>query len=710
MPGNLSQISSLLPNHYGNIRDITGDSHGNIWASTQDGLLKISDAILSENLSEKNIELKGTIVSTALLPDSNILLLTKRGFYVGYFDKSKQYFKLKIIKKGGDIIDAYTTDDKGNVWLATRFGKIYRFKNGKLDDMSKLLHPSTLELFYSSAYDKKKQRLFFSGDPTLLFGNENHIGVFIPSNTRKQLPPETRILTTEAGKVLIHLPGEGIFLIDEKDNLLPLWLQPGEKLYGLLYEDKEQNIWFADKKTGLRQFRFGINGKLDLINIISKKDGLQDNAIFSISSDFMHRILLTTPSGLDILQKDKENKWRVFNYSKSAGLNLKDWSYVKLLTDNKGDIWMNSPQELIRFDPKNISLKNEIPKVVIEKVQINLRDVDWSLYTDSFFGYRQFPVNPKLKYADNTVSIHFNNISFSSTSRPEYSYQLFPFDTAWSLPNTTASVSFVNLSPGNYEFKVRTRDLASGWSEPALFAFTIATPFWMRWWFITLCILIAAGIIYSIYKYRINQLKKLLAIRTKISRDLHDEIGSALSSIHILSKVSQSNLEKDKSKAAGLLQKITEQSADMQQSMSDIVWSIRPDNDKIENLVTRMREYLGQTAEPKNMLIDFFVDEKLSKESLTMQQRQHVFLIFKEAVNNAVKYSQGKKISVLLGKENNHIRLLIKDDGLGFDPDKITSSSGLKNMKDRAKELKGTLHILSSLEKGTQIELLCPAT
>jgi signal transduction histidine kinase len=219
-----------------------------------------------------------------------------------------------------------------------------------------------------------------------------------------------------------------------------------------------------------------------------------------------------------------------------------------------------------------------------------------------------------------------------------------------------------------------------------------------------------SGIIYSIYKYRINQLKKLLAIRTKISQDLHDEIGSTLTSINILSKVSQNNLEKDKSKASELLQKISEQSADMQQSMSDIVWSIRPDNDKMENLVIRMREYLGQTAEARNMQVQFSADEKILNENLSMQHRQHIFLIFKEAVNNAVKYSEGKTVTVFLGRENSHIRLSVKDDGMGFNSARVTSSSGLKNMQARAKELNGTLHIRSEAGSGTEVELICTAT
>ena len=110
------------------------------------------------------------------------------------------------------------------------------------------------------------------------------------------------------------------------------------------------------------------------------------------------------------------------------------------------------------------------------------------------------------------------------------------------------------------------------------------------------------------------------------------------------------------------------------------------------------------------MQVQFSADEKVFNENLSMQRRQHIFLIFKEAVNNAVKYSEGKTVSVFLGRENSHIRLSVKDDGSGFNSGKITSSSGLKNMHARAKELNGTLQIRSEAGKGTEVELICTAT
>jgi two-component sensor histidine kinase len=533
--------------------------------------------------------------------------------------------------------------------------------------------------------------------------------IFVPVNKDKQVPLFTRVLASKNGEIFLSDRSGLIYTIDKNDSLYK-WKEADQTKYNNgLYESPDGDIWMTDQGIGLMQYRYDKNGKLGLVKNISEKDGLLNQNIHSMVFDSLKRIWITSAMGLDILQKNYKGDWEVFNYSQDADLQV-NWNQSKLITDAKGNIWLTSWHKLVKFDCHQLELKKETPKVVIEKVQLNLDDVDWGRYTDSLYGYQQLPVNPTLNYKKNTISFFFNGISFSSSPRLEYSYQLSPVEKSWSQSVNNASISFVNLSPGRYIFKVRTRDQGSAWSLPAEFSFAIIAPFWMRWWFIAICGLTAFAIIYSIYKYRINQVKKILFMRTKIARDLHDEVGSTLTSINILSKVSQGNLEKDKSRASELLQKITEQSANMQQSMSDIVWSIRPDNDKLENLVIRMREYLGQTAEPKNLLVEFFADEKILKESLTMPQRQNIFLIYKEAINNAVKYARCKRISVFLGKENNHIKLLIEDDGLGFDPGRVTSSSGLKNMRDRAKELKGSLIINSSREEGTKVELRCPAT
>lgn len=220
-----------------------------------------------------------------------------------------------------------------------------------------------------------------------------------------------------------------------------------------------------------------------------------------------------------------------------------------------------------------------------------------------------------------------------------------------------------------------------------------------------------AAILFNRYKLKkkLEQQNQLLSVRNNIAKDLHDEIGSTLTSIKILSEVSKNNLDKDQQKAFSFLQKITEQSSQMQQGMSDIVWAIKPDNDRLENMLVRMREYASHTLEPKNIEAIFLTEEPVLVQSLNMQQRRDFFLIFKEAINNAAKYSQASKVEISISKDRDQLQLRISDNGIGFDSCKETSSNGLKNMMARAEALKGSVHIQSEPGKGTTVLAKVPA-
>jgi len=226
---------------------------------------------------------------------------------------------------------------------------------------------------------------------------------------------------------------------------------------------------------------------------------------------------------------------------------------------------------------------------------------------------------------------------------------------------------------------------------------------------VILLALLAAGL-FNRYKLKkkLQQQAACLEMRNHIARDLHDELGSTLTSIHILSQVSRNHLGKDQSQAFSLLEKITEQSRQMQQSMSDIVWAIRSDNDKIENMMVRMREYLSQTLESRDITIRFEAAEELLGCSFSMQQRKDIFLIFKEAVNNAAKYAHCTQMEVSFRMCNSRILLEVKDNGVGFEPDKLRSTNRLNNMRARSASLDGACHIQAAPGKGTTVVLDLP--
>lgn len=193
-------------------------------------------------------------------------------------------------------------------------------------------------------------------------------------------------------------------------------------------------------------------------------------------------------------------------------------------------------------------------------------------------------------------------------------------------------------------------------------------------------------------------------LRTKIARDLHDEMGSTLTSINVLSKVAmQSGTLNDD--VIRYLQKIKDNSGIMMESMSDIVWAINPVNDSIEKVLIRMKEFTAEMLEPTKINYFFKVEGNLDKSLLNLEERKDLYMIFKESINNAIKYSNATEINIALSLHNNQLQLQITDNGIGFNSSKSFTGNGLRNMNSRAMAMKATLTIHSIVNTGTTILL-----
>jgi two-component system, NarL family, sensor histidine kinase UhpB len=205
---------------------------------------------------------------------------------------------------------------------------------------------------------------------------------------------------------------------------------------------------------------------------------------------------------------------------------------------------------------------------------------------------------------------------------------------------------------------------------------------------------------------RIRRQDEMEKMRQQISRDLHDDIGSTLSSINIMSQLAM----KETGSSSMQLQRIAAYSSTMMESMSDMVWSINPRNDSLEQIVVKMKEFAAEILEPKNIQYEFKTDQPPCAITLDVQKRKNLFLIFKEAINNAAKYSEASNVVIQLTREHGSLILLITDNGKGFDGNTITSGNGLKNMMDRAQSMKGSWQQQSEPGKGTYIAVQIPIT
>ena len=219
-------------------------------------------------------------------------------------------------------------------------------------------------------------------------------------------------------------------------------------------------------------------------------------------------------------------------------------------------------------------------------------------------------------------------------------------------------------------------------------------------------LLALVSIVFVINRAQYRRLQESLQLRNKIAADLHDEIGSTLSSISLLSGLTQKQLAANQpQKAEQMVGKISEDARQMLESMDDIVWTINPRNDSMQHLFTRLREYAKPLAESKEIALDFVTDAQVESLSLPLQVRQNVYLIVKEALNNAFKYAQASQINVEFRGQSDEWNVAVVDNGVGFDVEAVNSRNGLKNMKKRAEEIGGTLVLESVLQKGSAVRL-----
>ena len=200
--------------------------------------------------------------------------------------------------------------------------------------------------------------------------------------------------------------------------------------------------------------------------------------------------------------------------------------------------------------------------------------------------------------------------------------------------------------------------------------------------------------------YRTRQQLRLQTLRNKIASDLHDDVGSTLSSIFIFSQMAQQQSKE----VIPLLDIIGESSGKMLDAMADIVWTINPENDQFEKIISRMKNFSYELLGAKKIDFEFVADDDVTKVNVPMEVRKNLYLIFKEATNNMVKYAQADKAMFSIKGEKNNLTMIIHDNGKGFDVNGSTTGNGLKNMRKRAEEIGARLVIDSLPGNGTTIE------
>lgn len=222
----------------------------------------------------------------------------------------------------------------------------------------------------------------------------------------------------------------------------------------------------------------------------------------------------------------------------------------------------------------------------------------------------------------------------------------------------------------------------------------------------TLLLVIIGYLFFSRSKIRNEQkrMQELDRIRKEIAGDLHDDIGSTLSSIQIMSSLIQ-NQSKENPKLNRVAGNIHELSNKIANGIKEIVWSVNPEHDRLSHIISQMKKIIGQTSEVGHVKMNFIENIENPNIEINPKVRKEFFLIYKEGINNAIKYSNSEIIDILVSQTKNNLELTIKDFGNGFDIHQVERGNGLNNMERRAEAINAHLEIISEKNMGTSIYL-----
>jgi signal transduction histidine kinase len=459
----------------------------------------------------------------------------------------------------------------------------------------------------------------------------------------------------------------------------------------ILFCDKENELWIGTRYKGLFRFLQDASGKYAMQHY-GVEQGLSSNFIRTINRDNKGNIWIGTPQGLDKLIAEQK-EYRIFNFGKINNI----YHLVQDICFLKNDYFVTEGLVLIYArDLQQDTLPP--PPVYITKAAIGPATQDSAIGQAARLSYRK----PQIYF-------EFCAPQFINEEWNEYKYRLLgSIDTNWIKATSSRSVYFASLQPGHYTFEVKVLGFNGAWGEPARYSFIVTTPFWQKGWFIALIIAAVAMLGYALYRYRIQQLIRLQQVRNQIATDLHDEIGSNLTNISILTSLSKKNIDQPQ-QATNFLQRISEEVASSSQSLDDIIWSVNVNHDTLEETVARMRLYAAELFDGGDIHYDLQLDPAFEKTKLIMEQRRDIYLIYKEAVNNILKHAKAKNVLIKIAMISGHqLQLYIKDDGIGFDTNKISHRHGLEGMRSRVKKWKGKMQIVSAANRGTSLDIILP--
>jgi ligand-binding sensor domain-containing protein/signal transduction histidine kinase len=463
----------------------------------------------------------------------------------------------------------------------------------------------------------------------------------------------------------------------------------GKQVYDMF--DDGEKIWVGTFGGGVNI----LDKKTKKITYLTKKNGLCDDAIYSIMPENDSILWLATNKGLSRLDTRKRS---FRNFEKNDGMPSEEFNMLSAFKNEKGEIFMATVKGVISFHPEELTKNNLVPGVSIAKIRKS-----GTYMNDSATAVINRDRKIIAAYGED-LFLEFSPMTFYGVLEPELSYRILEQSQEWQQGEAEGLLPLVKFEPGEYNIEIRMKNYpGSESSNTWTLQYIVTPPFWKTMAFRITMVLLAMLLSYLAVKAYIRRRlegQKVMFLRqqaveqerSRISAELHDDIGGGLTAIRLLSEMSLD--QESNPQTSRYLQKISASSNELIQKMNEIVWALNINNDNLQSLIAYTRQYAVSYMDDLNISCHFDTPQSIPDITVNGKNRRSVFLVVKESLNNVAKHAQCSQVDIRIDiDENLHIE--IADNGRGFEIDKISKGNGLTNMRKRVQALKGKMEILN---------------
>lgn len=684
------------------VNAILSDNEGNIWLGSEgQGLFRYSGGQFSI-LDERSSLPSEQIMSFAPTPSGKLYLGTSDAGL--FFYDNLNIIPIPLQKK--DVyVSSLHADGEYDIWIGTGGNGLWRLKGPERIYYNTPEMPPNATVI--SLYKDTSRRLWIgTGNGVTYFYNNkftkvsgvggNVLGFGIIGNDSIIVAATRGMFLYHAGTLTAYKTGTAT------DSCNPQCLLV-----------QGNNIWIGTNDNGVLCYNTASKKCL----VLNKSNGLQSDFIYNIVADKKGGVWVGTGYGIHKIQLSN-NKAHVTFYGKDQGITGMESNQNASCRMPDGTLWFGTTKGAVHIDPDRKLTLPQPTSIVLQSVKVFGDDIHDSTYYDSLDNWYNVPYKLALPYQQNNITFTFKGITLSGSEQLMYRYRIDGLDAPWSDWTPINSVTYSALPPGKYTLQVESRTINSDDIKTLSYAFEIITPFHKTTWFSLLilgaCILAGISIQYILNRRKQNRLalveklrrEEQSKVRQRTAEDFHDEVGNKLTRINVLTNVLKEKLGDVTPDKKRIIEQIQENTAQLYSGTKDILWSLQSTNDSLYEILHRIRDFGADLFADTSITFEFSgTDNTWQDYRLPLDMSRNLIMIYKEALNNSLKYSGATKILLEAELQDNVLHITLVDNGKGFNVEEVVKGNGLNNMRNRAERLKGKLYIDSHAGQGTSINL-----